>query len=194
MAPWSWCLATAWALGGRHLSDVEYIQSQQLEWRSDTRDGAYEFATLDVNGANAPERFVGAQTVLSTGGEGKVMAVDGASGQVIWEQDGSPQRPWPLFSDANGDARPQLWVHNTTLFAGFSHLKLGSFFGAAMPWALPESGNPTSSSSTLTRRWRFLVTSDVSAVVFDGAQYQEEPAEYRRVRRHSRLVGCRSAR
>lgn len=33
---------------------------------------------------------------------------------------------------------------------------------------------PNFIQSTLTRRWRSLVTSDVSAVVFDGAQYEEQ--------------------
>ena len=73
--------------------------------------GPMSITTFDINGDNVPERFVGARTVLSTGGEGKVMAVDGATGQALWEQSGLDRVLGPSLVDANGDGRPELWAH-----------------------------------------------------------------------------------
>ena len=149
------------------------IESQQLEWRSDTRMGPMSLATLDINGDNVPERFVGAQTVLSTRGEGKVMAVDGASGQVLWEQSGLDSVLGLSLVDANGDGRPELWAHTEHRLQVFDP-EVGATLWRS--YALGSSGirQPNFIQLDADPALEILVTSNVSAVVFDGAQYQEQ--------------------
>lgn len=149
------------------------IESQQLEWRSDTRMGPMSLATLDINGDNVPERFVGAQTVLSSRGEGKVMAVDGASGQVIWEQDGLDSVLGLSLVDANGDGRPELWAHTEHRLQVFDP-EIGAVLWRSYVLGADSIRQPNFTQLDADPALEILVTSDVSAVVFDGAQYQEQ--------------------
>lgn len=75
-----------------------------LRWRADpSREGIHpEFATGDIDGDGRPDIVGGSK-------DGKVFALSGKNGHVIWAHDSrSPAQTRPVIGDADGDGKPDV--------------------------------------------------------------------------------------